>query len=138
VNTVKVGRNDPCACGSGRKYKHCCERKQIEREKLRDSIGKGVFYVLGPLFVVMLCVMAITSLRGGSDSDEPPKVWSAAHNHWHYRMPDGKELEVKPGMVWSPEQKAFVDAAPLTGAARKRTTTDLNQRLHDTEANVGH
>jgi preprotein translocase subunit SecA len=23
---VKVGRNDPCPCGSGRKYKHCCGR----------------------------------------------------------------------------------------------------------------
>ena len=22
--TPKQGRNDPCACGSGRKYKHCC------------------------------------------------------------------------------------------------------------------
>lgn len=22
--SVKVGRNDPCPCGSGRKYKHCC------------------------------------------------------------------------------------------------------------------
>jgi SWIM/SEC-C metal-binding protein len=21
-----VGRNDPCTCGSGRKYKHCCLR----------------------------------------------------------------------------------------------------------------
>jgi tetratricopeptide (TPR) repeat protein len=24
VSTVKAGRNDPCPCGSGRKYKHCC------------------------------------------------------------------------------------------------------------------
>jgi len=24
----KVGRNDPCPCGSGKKYKHCCEKKQ--------------------------------------------------------------------------------------------------------------
>lgn len=23
-NTVKIGRNDPCPCGSGRKYKQCC------------------------------------------------------------------------------------------------------------------
>ncbi|MHA1952459.1 MAG: SEC-C metal-binding domain-containing protein [Candidatus Heimdallarchaeaceae archaeon] len=23
---VKVGRNDPCSCGSGRKYKKCCEK----------------------------------------------------------------------------------------------------------------
>ena len=24
VKTNKVGRNDPCPCGSGKKYKHCC------------------------------------------------------------------------------------------------------------------
>ncbi len=24
--TAKVGRNDPCPCGSGKKYKHCCGR----------------------------------------------------------------------------------------------------------------
>lgn len=23
----KVGRNDPCPCGSGKKYKHCCMKK---------------------------------------------------------------------------------------------------------------
>ncbi len=31
----RVGRNDPCPCGSGRKYKRCCEEK--DRERLRDS-----------------------------------------------------------------------------------------------------
>jgi preprotein translocase subunit SecA len=25
----KVGRNDPCPCGSGKKYKHCCMRKEM-------------------------------------------------------------------------------------------------------------
>lgn len=24
----KIGRNDPCPCGSGKKYKHCCLNKQ--------------------------------------------------------------------------------------------------------------
>lgn len=24
----KVGRNDPCPCGSGRKYKKCCEHNR--------------------------------------------------------------------------------------------------------------
>lgn len=24
VTSVKIGRNDPCPCGSGRKYKQCC------------------------------------------------------------------------------------------------------------------
>ncbi|MBM3167252.1 MAG: SEC-C domain-containing protein, partial [Chloroflexi bacterium] len=22
----KIGRNEPCPCGSGKKYKHCCGR----------------------------------------------------------------------------------------------------------------
>ncbi len=25
--TTKIGRNDPCPCGSGRKYKKCCQRR---------------------------------------------------------------------------------------------------------------
>jgi len=24
VKEVKIGRNDPCVCGSGKKYKKCC------------------------------------------------------------------------------------------------------------------
>lgn len=24
VTKKKIGRNDPCPCGSGKKYKHCC------------------------------------------------------------------------------------------------------------------
>jgi tetratricopeptide (TPR) repeat protein len=28
--TIKVGRNDPCPCGSGRKYKNCCQGKAPE------------------------------------------------------------------------------------------------------------
>ena len=27
VKGPKIGRNDPCPCGSGKKYKHCCGRK---------------------------------------------------------------------------------------------------------------
>lgn len=26
LTVVKIGRNDPCPCGSGKKYKKCCER----------------------------------------------------------------------------------------------------------------
>jgi TolA-binding protein len=28
----KIGRNDPCPCGSGKKYKHCCLEKDREAE----------------------------------------------------------------------------------------------------------
>lgn len=26
VKEKKIGRNDPCPCGSGKKYKYCCGR----------------------------------------------------------------------------------------------------------------
>lgn len=26
ASVAKIGRNDPCPCGSGKKYKHCCGR----------------------------------------------------------------------------------------------------------------
>lgn len=29
----KVGRNDPCPCGSGKKYKNCCMKKDLEKEQ---------------------------------------------------------------------------------------------------------
>jgi hypothetical protein len=27
----RIGRNEPCPCGSGKKYKHCCHDKDQER-----------------------------------------------------------------------------------------------------------
>lgn len=36
VKAVKIGRNDPCPCGSGRKYKQCCMRR--EQEMLRAGM----------------------------------------------------------------------------------------------------
>lgn len=32
--TVKIGRNDPCPCGSGKKYKRCCLAKDQEAERV--------------------------------------------------------------------------------------------------------
>ena len=32
----KVGRNDPCPCGSGKKYKHCHGRLELSRLPTTD------------------------------------------------------------------------------------------------------
>ena len=37
--SAKVGRNDPCPCGSGKKYKKCCEAKQ--RKKFEATLLSG-------------------------------------------------------------------------------------------------
>jgi len=36
----KISRNDPCPCGSGKKYKKCCARIEQERQKKKRSSGK--------------------------------------------------------------------------------------------------
>ncbi len=36
--TTKVGRNDPCLCGSGRKYKQCCQPKGGDTAFLAQSV----------------------------------------------------------------------------------------------------
>ncbi|MBS3904297.1 MAG: SEC-C domain-containing protein [Simkania sp.] len=34
----KAGRNDPCPCGSGSKYKKCCEIKKAQPRKFSAQI----------------------------------------------------------------------------------------------------
>lgn len=34
----KIGRNDLCHCGSGKKFKKCCERKMIGKRFLATKI----------------------------------------------------------------------------------------------------
>lgn len=49
----KIGRNDPCPCGSGKKYKQCCLNKVVKvdfrNEQYRDCIDKEdaiIFFAL--------------------------------------------------------------------------------------------
>ena len=37
MSAGRVGRNDPCPCGSGKKYKYCCMRKDRRRRRARAS-----------------------------------------------------------------------------------------------------
>ena len=34
----KIGRNDPCPCGSGRKFKKCCiEKREMKKEEYSEE-----------------------------------------------------------------------------------------------------
>ncbi len=39
-NDMTVGRNDPCPCGSGKKYKQCCLLKENEQQHREQRRGK--------------------------------------------------------------------------------------------------
>lgn len=39
--TNKVGRNDPCPCGSGKKFKKCCEERLLHKKMKATLISSG-------------------------------------------------------------------------------------------------
>jgi hypothetical protein len=48
LSSMKLGRNDPCRCGSGKKYKQCClGRDGASVVDLAEGIGGEVVVVQG-------------------------------------------------------------------------------------------
>lgn len=45
--TQKLGRNDPCPCGSGKKYKHCCGSLEARATPSGDSHDSAVERAVG-------------------------------------------------------------------------------------------
>lgn len=135
---MKVGRNDSCPCGSGKKHKHCCAARAQRRADARDSLAKGMFYILGPLAAVVAGAVVISTFLGGDKVGEDglPRVWSATHGHWHVVLPDGTETEVKPGMVWDPAHGHFHQAGNEIESARRYVTDELDQKMDDAESEL--
>lgn len=76
---LKPSRNEPCHCGSGKKYKNCCFKKdQSGNSSKMGMIAIVAAVVLGLIFVGM-------AISGGSGGTQCPEgtVWSDAHQHCH-------------------------------------------------------
>ena len=57
---AKIGRNSQCPCGSGKKYKRCCERREAEVRKTVAPAGRtryepGSYGDAGEFFPSLLC-----------------------------------------------------------------------------------
>ena len=76
---MKIGRNDPCPCGSGKKYKQCCAGKTSRKELL---YSKGLL-LLGVLLVVLVVGGIVVAFYSSDSSGAETRVWSAEHGHWH-------------------------------------------------------
>ena len=70
---AKVGRNENCPCGSGKKYKQCCASKTGG-----SPVQSRVIMVLIAAAIVA-AILAGFSNRGGTGGG----VWSAEHGHYH-------------------------------------------------------
>jgi len=79
VGAGKVGRNDPCPCGSGKKYKQCCERTSNRLSPLAwlAIVGAAVaaLVAFGLSFNVSPELTNITC--------PPGQIWDPGHGHCH-------------------------------------------------------
>ena len=71
---AKPGRNDRCSCGSGKKFKHCCELKKS------GTVSSRIIMVAVVGAILVAIVAAISSSR---NNEAPGRVWSAEHGHYH-------------------------------------------------------
>jgi hypothetical protein len=54
----RPGRNDPCTCGSGKKYKHCCALKED-----RLSLGTRLWFIVIGLMLLIGAWLALTTVN---------------------------------------------------------------------------
>ena len=73
---AKTGRNDQCPCGSGRKYKKCCEQKAPSRAQSRFLI-----IAVGAAVLAAFAAGIMSFNADGSRADT--RVWSPEHGHYH-------------------------------------------------------
>lgn len=77
---AKPRRNDPCPCGSGKKYKHCCEGESSWRD---NHLVMGAAVALLVLLGVVLATFAFSGDRETQPDCPPGQVWSEEHGHCH-------------------------------------------------------
>jgi hypothetical protein len=75
---ANIGRNEPCPCGSGKKYKRCCALKGAQTSwSLRIVVGLVAVCLLGGLILI------VTSLDEIEPGAPIGRVWSPEHGHYH-------------------------------------------------------
>lgn len=130
-----IGRNEPCPCGSGQKYKLCCEGRQDIVQEARRSP-----WLLGGVAVVGLGVVATVAMQLGDPKpsdvsrsvSRPPTAQSPIVDPAGLLSPfappaDGPaapESTAPPGKVWSAEHGHYHD---LPGAAASPTTISSSE-----------
>jgi hypothetical protein len=72
------GRNDPCHCGSGKKFKHCCEVHSRGNPR-----GTRFWLVVVAGIVAAAIGMIIVSVTQSDSTAPPGQVWSSEHGHYH-------------------------------------------------------
>lgn len=99
---MKIGRNDPCPCGSGKKYKKCCLNKASLdiNQCIRDTVSeKGYPYNLSETLCAMFRYMKEKNLLGGCHATASALYVALSEQ--------GFQTELCVGEMGSPDIKPF-------------------------------
>ena len=77
MSPAKVGRNEACPCGSGRKFKQCCEAKA---ERMSLTMWLAAAGVAGVIVAGIVLGMSSFHTDAGPGAG---RVWSEEHGHYH-------------------------------------------------------
>ena len=121
---AKPGRNDPCPCGSGNKYKKCClpkeeavEREQLAKAEARRAESAAAHRSL-PLRDVKAAIAAILSGAGDADEDELTIASNAAADLVRAGKLDEAEQAARDLQVRFPEVHDGYDRLGMVHEAR--------------------
>ncbi len=124
----EIGRNDPCPCRSGKKYKKCCLHAD-EASKVRQS--------------AYLSNGTLADLDSASDEPEiEARVWAEHPEYTHLleagqeTAPDGTNYRLHI-MLHSIVEKQLADNSPPEAAEALRRLTDTGADRHDTVHAIG-
>ncbi|MGH7504584.1 MAG: SEC-C metal-binding domain-containing protein [Longimicrobiales bacterium] len=73
-----AGRNEPCPCGSGKKYKKCCATKQQQARTSKLLIGVVIAALAGAVYAGFVGFDEDSAAVAGAG-----RVWSPEHGHYH-------------------------------------------------------
>ena len=81
---MKTNRNEPCPCGSGKKYKNCCESKRFQPNRRNRYIRWLTIGAVG--FFLALTLLGIVEYFTSDHPDmEAYKCDNPSCNQIHYR-----------------------------------------------------
>ena len=82
---MKTSRNDQCPCGSGKKYKNCCQEKRFQDNDGNKQIRWIISGAIG-FFIVLIFWGIFQSLTTDRPEMEAYKCDNPQCNQIHYRQ----------------------------------------------------
>jgi tetratricopeptide (TPR) repeat protein len=131
MTKIKIGRNDPCHCGSGQKYKRCCQEKDEAAERAARAAAEAA----KPPTPARHRYTSIDSFRADIDDDleELTAASNAVIDMVHAGKLDEAEAAARDLLVRFPEAHDGYDRLGMVYEARgdKKQAADYYRQVID-------